>query len=74
MAGLRRQDNGPEELATTTETSAEEDEPEVSKTTTDASAEGAEDTMRLSERLRRRRIWCFYELRVLVTTTSSYTE
>ena len=39
---LQRCDDGPEELATTTE--ASEDEPKVSTTTTDASAEEAEDT------------------------------
>ena len=42
----------PEELATTTETLAEEeDETEVSTTTSEASIEKAEDTTRPSERL-----------------------
>ena len=36
---LRRCDDGPDELATTTEASAEEDEPEVLTTTTEASDE-----------------------------------
>ena len=40
-------------MATTTEASAEEDDPEVSTMTTEASIEEAEDTMLLSERLRR---------------------
>ena len=48
---LRRRDDGPEELATTMEASAEEDDPEVSTMITEASAEGAEETTRPSERL-----------------------
>ena len=40
-------------MATTTEASSEEDDPEVSTMTTEASIEEAEDTTRLSERLRR---------------------
>ena len=43
--------DGPEELATTTEALVEEDEPEVSTTTTEASIEESEDTTRQSERL-----------------------
>ena len=41
----------PEELVTTTETLAEEDETEVSTTTSEASIEKSEDTTRPSERL-----------------------
>ena len=48
---LLRRDDGPEELATTTEALAEVDEPEVLTTITDASIEEAEDTTLLSERL-----------------------
>ena len=48
---LLHRDDGPEELATTTEASAEEDELEVLMTTTDLSIEEAEDTKHLSERL-----------------------
>ena len=40
-------------MATTTEASAEEDDPEVSTMNTYASIEEAEDTTRLSERIRR---------------------
>ena len=39
-------------MATTTEAPAEGDEPKVLKITTEASIEEAEDTTRLSERLR----------------------
>ena len=52
---LRRCDDGPEELATMPEALAEEDEPEVSTTTTEASDEEAEESMRPSEYLQRRR-------------------
>ena len=44
-------DYGPEELATTTEVSEEEDDPELLTTTTEASIEEAEDTTLPSERL-----------------------
>ena len=44
----RHRDDGPEELATTTEASAEEDEPGVSTTRTEAPAEEVEETTRLS--------------------------
>ena len=64
----------PEELATTTEASAEEDEPKVSMTTTEASAKKAEETTRPSERLRRRRRQYVYGLRVFTTTTVSLAE
>ena len=66
---LLRCNDGPEELATTTEASVEEDEPEILTTTTEASIEKVEDTMPPSERLRRWRRWCVYGLRVLTTTT-----
>ena len=49
---LRHIDYGPEELATTTQALAEEYDPEDLTTTTEASAEEAEETMRLSKRLR----------------------
>ena len=52
---LLRCDDGTEELATTTEASAEEDDPDVLTTTTEASIEEVEDTTRLSKRLRRQR-------------------
>ena len=68
---MLRCDDGPEELSTTTEASAEEDEPEVLTTTMEASIEEAEDTTRPSERLRRRRRRCVYRLRVLTTTASA---
>ena len=48
---LRRRDDGPDKLATTTEASVEEDEPKVLMTTTEALAEEAEEKMRPSERL-----------------------
>ena len=48
---LRHRDEGPDELATMTEASAEEDDPDFSTTTTEASAEEAEDTTRPSEHL-----------------------
>ena len=48
---LWRRDDGPEELATTTEASSEEDDPEVLTTTTEASSEESEETTRPSERL-----------------------
>ena len=70
---LSRND-GPEELVTTTEVSAEEDEPEVLMTTTEASIEEAEDIMLPSERLRRRRRRCIYGLRVLMMTTAASAE
>ena len=44
-------DDGPGELATTTEASTEEDDPKVLTTTAEASIEEAEDRTRLSERL-----------------------
>ena len=48
---LRRRNDGPEELATTTEASTEEDKPKVSTTIMEASDEKAEETTRPSERL-----------------------
>ena len=48
---LQRCDDGPEELATTTEGSEAEDELEVSTTTAEASDEEAEETTRPSEPL-----------------------
>ena len=54
-----------------TEASEEEDEPEVSTMTTDASAEEAEGTTRLIERLLRRRRWCVYRIRELMTMTAA---
>ena len=48
---LMRRDDGPEELVTTTEASAEKDGPEVSMMKTKASIEEAEDTTHLSELL-----------------------
>ena len=71
---LLRRDYGPEELATTTETSAKEDDPEVSTTTTEASIKEGEDTMRLSEHLRRRRRRCVYGIRVLTMATAASAE
>ena len=62
---LQRCDDGPKELATTTEALAEEDEPEVSMTKTEASIKDSEDTMRPSERLQRWSCRCVYGLRVL---------
>ena len=47
---LRRRDDRPEELATTTKSLEDEYDPKVSTTTTDASAEEAEETTRLRER------------------------
>ena len=64
-------DDGPEELATTTEVLEEEDVTEVSTTTTDASIEESEDKMRLSERLQCRRLRCIYGLRKLITMTAA---
>ena len=43
--------DGPKELATMMEASAEEDEPKVSTTKMEASSEEVEDTTRPSERL-----------------------
>ena len=48
---LLRCNDGPYELATTTDASSEEDKPEVSTKTTEASIEEAEDTTHLSESL-----------------------
>ena len=57
-----RHDDRPEELATTTEVSAEEDDTEDSTTKTDESAGEAEETTRLSERLWRRvAMLCLWE-------------
>ena len=50
-----------------TEASAEEDEPEVWTATTEASAEEAEETTRISERIRWWRRRCVYGVRVLMT-------
>ena len=71
---LLRHNYGPEELATTMEASAAEDDTKVSTTTPEASIEEAEYAMRLSERLRRRRRRCVYGLRVLTTTTEASAE
>ena len=57
-----------------TEVLAEEDEPEVLTMITEASIEEAENTMRLSESLRRRRRRCVYGQRVLMTTTAALAE
>ena len=65
---LRRHDDGPEELTTATEVLTEEDEPEVLTATAEVSAEKGEYTMSLNERLQRRRRWCVYGIRVLMTT------
>ena len=67
---LRRRDDGPDELATTTKASTEEYEPKVSTTRTEASIEEAEEITRPSERLQRRRRQCVYRLRELMTTTT----
>ena len=69
--GLLRRNDMPEELATTTEASAEEDESEVLTTTAQMSAGESKETARLSECLRRRRRRCVYWLRVLMTMTSA---
>ena len=71
---LQRCDDGPEELATTTEASAEEDDPEVSTMTTYASDEELEETKSPSELLRWQRRRCVYGLRVLTTMTASSAE
>ena len=71
---IRRRDDGPEELATTAESSAEEDEPKDSTTTTEASAEEAEETTRPSERLQLRRRQCIYGPRELTTKTAASAE
>ena len=57
---LLRRDDGPQELATTTEASEEEDETKVLTTTTEASIEEAEDITRLSERFQQQRRRCVY--------------
>ena len=64
-------DDGPEELATTTEVSEEEDKPKVSTTTTEESIEEAETITYPSECLRRRRHQCVYRIRVLMTTMAA---
>ena len=48
---MRRRDDGPEELVTTTVASAEEDEPDVLTIKTEASAEEVKETTLLSERI-----------------------
>ena len=71
---LQSRNDGPEELATTTEASIEKDNPEDSTTTAEALAEEAEETTRLRERLRRR-IWkCVYGPRELTTAMVASTE
>ena len=65
---LRRRDDGPGELPTTTEESAEEDKPKVSMMTTEALER--EEKTRLSECLRRRMQRCVYGIRVLTTTSA----
>ena len=54
---LLHRDEGPYEMATTTEASAEEYKSEVSTMTTEASIEEAEDTTRLSEYLQRVKLY-----------------
>ena len=71
---LLRRNDGPEELSTTTDALADEDEPEFSTTTMDASIEKAKYTMRLSERIQRRRRRCVYRIRVLATTMAASAE
>ena len=71
---MRRRDGGPEELETTTEASAEEDEPEVLTMTTETSYEEAEEKTLPSERLQMRRRRCVYGLRVFMTTPASSSE
>ena len=66
--------DGPEELATTKEASAEEDDHEVLVTTAEASIEEAEYKTRPSEHLRQQRRQCIYGLRVLTTTTTASAE
>ena len=57
---MRRCNDSPEELATTTKASAENDNPENSTRMTKALAEEAEETTLLRERLRRWRRRCVY--------------
>ena len=71
---LRRCNDEPDELVTTTEALAEEDEPKVSTTTTEDLTEEAEETTRPSERLRRQRQRCVYGFRVLMTTAEALEE
>ena len=71
---LWRRDGRTEELATTMEALAEEDEPKVSMATTEASAEEAEETTCLIECLLWWRQWCFYGLRLLMTRTEASSE
>ena len=70
---LRRRDYGPEELATMTEASTEEDEAEVLTTTLEASDDKAKETTLLSEHLQRRMRRCVYGIRVLMTTAAQST-
>ena len=71
---MRRLDVRPEEFATVTEASAEEDEPEVLTTTTEVSIEEAEEKTRPGECLRRWRRQCVNGLRVLTATTAESEE
>ena len=71
---LRRCDDGPEELETTTGALVEKDEPEDLMTTMDASAEEVEETTRLREHLQWLRRWCVYGPRELTTTTVAFVE
>ena len=71
---LRICNDRPEELATTTEASAEEDEPKVLTMTTEASDEESEDTTYSIERIRRWRRRCVYGLRVLTTRTAALSD
>ena len=57
---MRRRDDGPEELATPMEVSAEEDETRELTTKMEALAEEAEETTRLSECLQQQRRRCVY--------------
>ena len=71
---LWRRDDGPKELATTTEASTEEYDPKVSTTITEVSAEEAEEMTRLRERLRLRRRQRVYGPRKLTTPTVALAE
>ena len=71
---LRCCNDGPKELATTTEASTEEDEPEVSTKTTEASDEEEEETTHPSERLQWQWRRFIYGIRLLMTTTALLTD
>ena len=71
---LRRRDDRPGELATTSEALTEEDETKDLTTTTEASVEEEEETMRPSELLRRWTCRCVYGLRLFMTTMALWIE